>query len=70
MHLLKILSFLTWQILTFKSGKIPLRKKLEDKRHSKILIETRAQAQRNVCSKEKERERVTIIVPNKTTLTQ
>ena len=53
----KILSFLTCQIFSFKSGNISLRKK----------DETRAQTERNACNKKK---RVTIIFQSKAKLTQ
>ena len=49
----KNLSFLTCQILSFKSEKISLRKKFSDKSLRKIFIGKRAQWERNACSKEK-----------------
>ena len=50
---IKNFSFLTFRILSFKSGKISLQKIFSDNNLSKMSIETRAQRERNAYSKEK-----------------
>ena len=45
------LNFFSCQILSFKYGKLSLRKKFNDKSLSKIPIQARAQHKKNVCSK-------------------
>ena len=59
----KSLRLFTCQIFSFKSGKINLRKKLNDESLSKIPIQRRAHRDRNACSKEK--KIVTIIFHKK-----
>ena len=49
----KNFSFLIFRILSFKSGKISLRKIFSDNNLSKMSIERRAQRERNAYSKEK-----------------
>ena len=51
MNLLKLI--LTCQILSFKYGKISLQNKYSDNSLSKTSIETRAERERNACSKDK-----------------
>ena len=53
----KNLSFLTCQILSFKSWKISLRKKINDKNLSKITIETHEHKERKMHVAKKNREK-------------
>ena len=59
----KNLIFLTYQILSFKYGKISFRIKFSDKSLSKIPLEIWTEFQRDTCSKEK--YRVTILFAKK-----